>query len=314
MTRISLVGATMVLALALIAPSAGEEAAFEPGPNNDPETCRVLWEGIGLPQNAREDDDDRHIVCHTRYVLSHNSGTRTPDWVLEHLTKQQLGNNRRPKQSFRPDPNLPRDGRAVDADYRGSKFDRGHQAPSGDFSASPDLMAESFFLSNIVPQVGKGFNQNIWKQLEDITRQLLDEGSGRPELYIITGPVYRSEDGRPITITPKTNACGKQIVIEMPKREMICGKSLKCQEGVAVPAALYKIVYDPGMRRANAFIMPNINHNEAPGFTKDPIEYIRRFQTTVQVVEQQTGLEFFRGIPTRTRRPILSQCATMMLR
>ena len=313
MTRLSIFSAAMALALTLIAPTAGEEAAFEPGPANDPETCKELWEGIGLPEYAGGDDDDRHFVCHTRYILSHNSGTKTPDWVLERLTTKQLGKFGRPKRGFRADPDLPKDGRAVDDDYKGSKFDRGHQAPSADFSVSPELLAESFFLSNIVPQVGKGFNQSIWAQLEDLTRRLITDGTGRPELYIITGPIYRTDDGRPITINAKVNACRKQIVIGMPKRDLICGKKLKCEEGVAVPAALFKIIYDPGMKRANAFIMPNINHNEAPGFTKDTVEYLKKFQTTVQVVEQQTGLEFFRGLPARTRRPILTQCATMML-
>jgi len=314
MTRLRAFGAAIVLALSLSAPSSGEEAAtFEPGPQNDPETCRDIWKGIGLPDYAREDDDDaRTIVCHTRYVLSHNNETKTPDWVFEHLTKKQLGKNTRPKKGFRADENLPKDKAAVDADYRKSKYDRGHQAPSADFSASADLMAESFLLSNIVPQVGRGFNQNIWKRLEDLTRRLVSDGSGRPELYIITGPIYRSDDGRPITITAKANACEKRIVIEMPKRESICGRKLKCEEGVAIPAALFKIIYDPGLKRANAFIMPNINHNEEPDF-KNTAEYLRKFQTTVKVVEDFTGLEFFRSLPIRTRRPINEQCATMML-
>lgn len=312
MTRFSIFSATVVLALSLVAPSAGQDTPFEPGRNNDPETCKELWQGIGLPEYARDDDDERVTVCHTRYVLSHNSATKTPDWVLEHLTPKQLGKQKRPKQSFRADPDLPKDGRAVDDDYRGSKFDRGHQAPSADFSKSSELMAESFFLSNIVPQVGKGFNQSIWKQLEDLTRDLVTD-SGRPELYIITGPVYRSDDGRAIIITANANACRKRIVIEMPKRELICGKDTKCKEGVAVPAALFKVIYDPGLRRANAFIMPNINHNESPEFEKNPLEYLKKFQTSVQVVEQHTGLEFFRGLPARTRRPILTQCTTMML-
>jgi len=311
MAWISKLGTAMALAMVLAVPSTGEEVPFKPGPKNDPETCRTLWEGIGLPENAAEDDDERHIVCHTRYVLSHNSGTRTPDWVLEHLTRKQLGKKKRPETGFKPDPSLPKDKRAVDADYRGSKFDRGHQAPSADFSASLELMAESFFFSNIVPQVGKGFNRNIWKQLEDLTRRLITDGTGRPELYVITGPVYRDEDGRTITIAANTNACGKRIVIEMPKRDLICGKKMKCEEGVAVPAALYKIIYDPNMKRANAFIMPNKNHNEAPDF-KNPADYLRKFQTTVQVVERHTGLQFFRDLPARTRRPIIEQCATMM--
>jgi DNA/RNA endonuclease G (NUC1) len=33
-------------------------------------------------------------------------------------------------------------------------------------------MEETFFYTNVVPQVGKGFNRGIWKQLEALVRKL----------------------------------------------------------------------------------------------------------------------------------------------
>jgi hypothetical protein len=66
------------------------------------------------------------------------------------------------------------------------------------------------------------------------------------------------------------------------------------------------------MMRANAFILPDINHRDAADFT-DPIEHLKKFQTTVQVVEKYTGLTFFNAIPKRNRRPVVEQCAAMML-
>lgn len=86
-------------------------------------------------------------------------------------------------------------------------------------------MTESFYLSNMVPQVGKGMNQGIWKDMEEKVRQwALDRG----ELYIYTGPIYANAP-------PKTVGAGK----------------------VAVPTHIYKIVYDPVRVEAIAFIMPN---------------------------------------------------------
>lgn len=308
MTRIAMLGGALWLGLSLISPAAGEE--FQAGPANNPETCKELWEGIGLPRYARPGEHDADIVCHTKYVLSHNGESKTPDWVLEHLTKSQFGKHTRPKLKFRPDPDLPEDKRAVDADYRNSKFDRGHQAPSADFSGNPDWMVESFFLSNIVPQVGAGFNRGIWKNLEDIVRDLIVDN--RSELYVITGPVYRDEDGKKISISAKANPCRNAIVLDPPKKEAICGSKAKCENGVTVPAALFKIIYDPRLKRANAFILPNINHRDSADF-KDPVDYLKKFQTSVQVVEKYTGLEFFRDLSKRDRRPVLEQCTTMML-
>ena len=86
-------------------------------------------------------------------------------------------------------------------------------------------MVECFYLSNMVPQVGKGMNQGIWKNLEEYVRNW---AINRGELYIFTGPIY--EGGIKKTIG---------------------------NNKVAVPSHLYKIVYDPQKAEAIAFIMPN---------------------------------------------------------
>jgi DNA/RNA endonuclease G (NUC1) len=175
-------------ALCFASAAAAQNAQFTPGPQNDPETCRDLWQGVGLPEYTRDDERDTTLVYHTKYVLSHNNAAKGPDWVLEHMTAAQVsGSNTRPKLKFQPDPFLPESGRAVDDDYKKSGgFDRGHQAPSADFSANVDWMKESFLLSNIVPQVGAGFNRDIWATLEGHVR---DIAKARGELYVITGPV-----------------------------------------------------------------------------------------------------------------------------
>ena len=163
--------AALCFASAAAAQNAHDNAGFTPGPQNDPETCRDLWQAVGLPEYSRPDERDTTIVCHTRYVLSHNNDALGPDWVLEHLTAEQIsGSNTRPKMKFQHETLVPKG--AVDADYTNSGFDRGHQAPSGDFNANVDWMKESFFLSNIVPQVGIGFNRDIWAKLENHVRDI----------------------------------------------------------------------------------------------------------------------------------------------
>jgi endonuclease G len=311
MLRTSMLALLVVLCLASTTRAQNPDAGFTPGPHNNPETCGDLWRGIGLPDYAREQERDTVVVCHSRYVLSHNNDDKTPDWVFEHLTPEQIsGTNTRPKIKFKPDPFVAPDKRAVDDDYKNSKFDRGHQAPSGDFTANREWMVESFFLSNIVPQVGVGFNQGIWKKLEDHVRDLVSE---RGDLYVMTGPVNPNEVGdAQVVINDTGNACRKTIVLKPLPRKSICGAKMSgCVNGVTVPVALYKVVYDPRMQRANAFIMPNIDHRDANGFSNS-FEYIKKFQVTVQIVEKFTGLEFFPELPATTRRTVVSQCAEPM--
>ncbi len=308
MKRLALLAAVAALCVAgAAAAQTANDAGFTPGPQNDPDTCSDLWQAIGLPQYARADERDTTIVCHTKYVLSHNNAAKGPDWVLEHLTAEQVGGtNKRPKLKFQPDPFLPADKRAVDADYTNSGFDRGHQAPSADFNADVAWMKESFLLSNIVPQVGAGFNRDIWATLEGHVRDITTE---RGELYVITGPVYPAESGgKKITISDAENACHNTIVLDLPPRPSICGGKAKCEEGVAVPSAMFKLIYDPNMQRANAFLMPNINHRNVAGFTNS-IDYVKRYQITVRALENVTHLDFFPALSASRRRPIETQCA-----
>jgi endonuclease G len=307
----------VLVAGSLQAAPAFAQSSFTPGPANDPETCHNLWKDVGLPRYARPEERDTLIVCHERYVLSHNNDTKTPDWVFEQLDKSQFeGKHKRPKLTFKTETNVPPDKAAHDTDYRKSGFDRGHQAPSDDFKAKPEWMVESFILSNIVPQQGVGFNQHIWKNFEELTR---DIASNRGRVYVITGPVYRDANGKAPVITAKFNRCGHEIKLQSPnnKREICAAKnknpSAKCDAGVAVPVGLFKIIYDPGWPMVNAYIVPNVDHTEA-GEASSPTDYLKQFQVTVHVVERYTGIEFFRDLPTRDRNRLNLQCGQMMLR
>lgn len=308
--------ALIAVALPLLIGGAQAQDAFTLGRENNPATCSALWQKIGLPKYQSTDRDRSTastIVCHTRYVLSHNNPAKIPDWVLEHLTAAQVsGSNSRPQIPFKPDELLPPDARAVDDDYRGNPFgyDRGHQAPSDDFSQDEDWMKETFLFSNIVPQEGKGFNQGIWKKLEEHVRKLAVD---RKELYVITGPVDPDQRGRTLTIKADANACGNEIALAPLPETAICGKNKndKCPAGVTVPIAMFKIIYDPGMKRANAYLLPNIDHRPNLKNT-DTLAYLKQFRVTVNTVEQFTGIQFLTNLSTRDRRLQVDQCAAMM--
>ena len=315
MKRIALVA---LAALVLVAPARAQNGSddegvckgFTPTEANDFKTCRSLWEPIGTPQYA-SDDVDFTPVCHEAYVLSHNNVNKTPDWVLERLNKSQFeGGKDRPKTKFQPEKFVCEAARALDDQYTNSKLDRGHQAPSADFSSNLALMKESFTLSNAVPQQGEGFNRHIWKQFEDLVRKLAED---RGEIFVITGPINRDE-GDEITIKADANPCKNEIRLEGPKgRTAICGKGTKCPEGtgVAIPVALYKIIYDAKNKRANAYILPNIDHRKIDK-SKDPLEYLKRYRVAVRTVEQFTGLQFLRAIPKRDRKAQIEECVATM--
>ena len=114
----------------------------------------------GYPSNACA------ILNRKGYTLCYNSARKVADWTSYHLTDTYLVDNVPRSNDFRPDPDLPEEQRAELSDYKGSGYDRGHLVPAEDMRRDQQTESETFLLSNMSPQVGKGFNQGIWKNLE----------------------------------------------------------------------------------------------------------------------------------------------------
>jgi endonuclease G len=174
---------------------------------------------FGIPGQQGE------LLCRKGYLLAYSSEHKTPIWVIEHLTAEKAKGTIPRYDKFIPDPDLEEGERAELADYKNSGYDKGHMAPAADMRWDQQAMIECFFLSNMVPQVGKKMNQGIWKDLEENIRKWAID---RDELYIFTGPIYKGELKKTIG-----------------------------ENKVAVPSHLYKIVFDPNKAEAIAFIMPN---------------------------------------------------------
>ena len=307
---------TAALMAACIALAAGYAAAesdaqWKPTQENDPATCAKIWQAIGLPRDAAT-ASDKTTVCHDRFVLSHDNASKTPDWVIEHLRKKELTNKfGRPKEKFSPDPRVPPRGRPDAGDYAGSKdkFEIGHMAPSEDFNNSDVNMRDTFVFSNAVPQAGDRFNAAIWKTLETEVRSA---AQARGDVYVITGPVRGNGTERTLSIAKKDNACGGAIELDAIKTAIVCRavnkkQAATCGTGVKVPVALYKIIYDPKRNAAYAFVMPNRNH--PIGLGNQTHAYLDSWRVNVGVVENLTGLQFFRDLPAATREKAIKQCA-----
>ncbi|MGO4291865.1 DNA/RNA non-specific endonuclease [Chitinophaga sp. RAB17] len=117
------------------------------------------------------------------YKLSYNRDKGTPNWVCWHVSRRDLGKMSR-ANDFRPDADLPGDWYQVSqTSYIGSGFDRGHNCPSGDRTASRAANEATFLMTNMIPQA-PNHNQHLWKNLEDYTRELVMDGN---EVYVIMG-------------------------------------------------------------------------------------------------------------------------------
>ncbi|KAI1242565.1 Nuclease EXOG, partial [Lamprotornis superbus] len=153
----------------------------------------ALLERYGFPEAGTE------TRCYTNHALSYDQAKRVPRWVIEHISKQKmLGDADRKHCKFRPDPNIPLMFSAVNEDYLGSGWSRGHMAPAGDNKFSTRAMAETFYLSNIVPQNYEN-NAGFWNRMEMYCRELTERFE---DVWVVSGPLT----------LPQTNGDGKKSV------------------------------------------------------------------------------------------------------
>ncbi len=164
------------------------------------------------------------IINHTGYSLLYNEKHEQASWVAYELTEKETNKLFERSDKFLVDPKVST-GSATSADYKESGYDRGHLAPAADMSWSELTMVESFYYSNMSPQL-PGFNRGIWKSLEELVRSWAIENNS---IYVVTGPVLSS------------------------------GLKTIGVNGVSVPNYYYKVIldYSESSTKAIGFILPN---------------------------------------------------------
>lgn len=179
---------------------------------------------IACPEvDERYEPKSKEIInlCRSEYELGYSKSQKIALWAGEYLTVKELDQSEERISQFKADPFLNSNERAELSDYLNSGYDRGHLVPAKDM-VTMEGMLESFYLSNMVPQV-PSHNRGIWKSLERYARILAHQRNG---MIIFTGPII--------------------------------GKApLKMNGRIIVPRAMFKILFDPKTLDVWTFIIPN---------------------------------------------------------
>ena len=164
------------------------------------------------------------IVKHDYYTLSYNEKYEQAEWVAYELKKSYLRSSDFERPYFIEDPKV-KTGSADWRNYKKSGYDKGHLCPAGDMEFAINAYNDTFFTSNISPQV-HDFNGGVWNRLEQKTRYWAAKYDG---IYVITGGVLKSS----------LKTIGK--------------------EKVSVPIYFYKILLDNtnGEFKMVGFLVPN---------------------------------------------------------
>ncbi|NOQ70753.1 MAG: DNA/RNA non-specific endonuclease [Crocinitomix sp.] len=203
------------------------------------ELIRLKWiqdeiTTIGTPLGK----STQEIVKHSAMRLSYNEAHEQANWVMHVILPAIMEGNVSRTNDFRED-DLVKTGTAQEQDYflktlkadstykyDGFGYDRGHLAPSADFRWSSAALSESYYYSNMSPQVAE-FNREKWASLENNLREYVI--TNETHLMVVTAPVLSADLTR----------------IE------------RSVNGLSIPKYYVKAVLDTKNNRAIAYLMPN---------------------------------------------------------
>jgi endonuclease G len=194
------------------------------------------------------------LIQHSGYSFVYSEEHEQAKWIAYVLNNKELDGIVGRSDNFREDPSVS-SGSASNLDYAKSGYDRGHLAPAADMKWSEKAMSESFYFSNMSPQL-PAFNRGIWKMLEEKMRDWALENDS---ILIVTGPILSSKNAK--------------------KHPSIGPNS------VTVPAYYYKAILDFKKEKSKsiAFILPNQG-------SKMPL---KSFMVSIDSLEKLSKIDFF---------------------
>ncbi|MDY0141748.1 MAG: DNA/RNA non-specific endonuclease [Bacteroidales bacterium] len=205
------------------------------------------------------------LICHSAYCLVYNEDHEMAKWVAHILSREIVNGNVSRTNDFRED-SLIITGSSQEADYftkekledgtyiyDGYGYDRGHLAPSADFRWSEKALSESYYYSNMTPQLPE-FNREIWADIEDILRAYVYHNPTK-DIYIVTAPV---------------------LTDDLPKQS-------RSINNMSIPELHYKIAVDFEDEKGIAFLVPQKKNY-------DPIE---AYVVSIDSIESLTGINFY---------------------
>ncbi len=201
-------------------------------------------------------------------------------WVAYPLFEKNIGNTVNRKERPDPwakDPLLEDDEQPILINpYRNGNAGwhaRGHQLPSADRLTSQDSNDQTFYGTNMTPQINENFNGSIWANLESKVRSWAKKSD---TLYVVTGCVIDYKAGE--TVKYCLDNMGKEVT---------------------VPTAYYKVVL---RYKTNSTI--GYSDFSACAVWMDHREYEtqyvdKSYSMSVDALEEKLGIDFFVNLPSK---------------
>lgn len=287
------VGTGMTAAAVAVAPAGGHNGWLEmPGVSRAAAFKGTTTSSLGdlqcfthtAPMGGREQRN---------YTLLYDPEVCAAYWVAYPICADHLGTGR--EEFWGYDPAIPTSkqtkvssgaykvnvGSPNSEGYDGSRnyYARGHQIPNADRNGVPEMMAQTYYSTNMTPQIQKGMNSGIWSSLEAAVRSCVPVND---TLYVVTGAAFRKAGGN------------EEIHYITSARD---GKTLP------LPNYYWKVILKvkrsgAGISDAKAigFWIDHSDHGSRKSLGADYRDY-DSFTVSVDQIETWTGFDFFVNLP-----------------
>lgn len=275
--------------------TAGIRISFE----TSSETITVTQEGfkrsadqipgwLELPEVVQEENS--YFITHSctlnqetvrNYSMLYDSEYMGSYWVAYPLHASYVGDSGR-NDLWAFDPSIPENlqFRYHNLAFGSNYYDRGHQVPSADRTATVEMNIQTFYSTNITPQ-WYYFNQQKWENIENWFRT---QHAQQDTVWIVTGAVYRTLGGSETveTLTNSNNTAEKR------------GREFR----VSIPNYYYKI----GLKaKGNSYTAIGFWYENARP-DNNTVNY--QDAKSIRYIEDLTGINFFVNLPAAVREEV----------
>lgn len=206
------------------------------------------------------------------YTVFYDTSMMTPLWTAYPLNSSHMGSLDRPSSwSYNPDIDEKYQIKVTGSSYSGNTYSRGHMCPNGSRNGNSTMQAQTFYVTNQVPQIQNNFNSGIWSSLESAVQTL----GKKEEIYVVTGVAFNKE-GQTSTI------------------KYVSPSSTSSQK-VPIPNYFYKLVL-----RVKTDSKGNVTSAKTVAYWFEHKTYsdsYDNYTVSVDQVEEWTGFDFFVNLP-----------------
>ena len=249
--------------------AAGVSPDPDPDPVPDVNPVKTAW--LELPAM---DNEDLTYVTHNfkmngntyrNYTLGWSQDHYVALWVAYPLCSMYTNKTVDRTDAWAYDPVLGKAYSSAPFGGYGGSYARGHQLPSADRLCSYDANAQTFYGSNMTPQLN-AHNEGIWQELETKVRTIANKSD---TTYVVTGCIVAGSK------TTTTDSDGNRMT---------------------VPAAYFKALLrytkasTLGQWNAAAFYLEHRSYSESIG---------KQHSMSIDELEKITGMDFFVNLPAK---------------